>query len=157
MKKIVYILLIGFIVLVVLFFFFGKQIPNAWEKMTVTTCSLRGGSMIESGCGIARCTYKCVVPYRDGGRACSNSDQCSHRCVVVDSRLPTPFSEKGTQKQIASGMAKLEQCTRTTENIYDCNVLKLSGTCEQREQKNCEDRWELNDGVISPIFADCTL
>ncbi len=157
MKKIVYSLLISFTVLIVLFFFFGKQIPRALEKITVTTCSLRGGSMIENGCGIARCTYKCAVPYRDGGKACSNSTQCSNRCITTDSRLPFPFSERGTQKQIEQGKAKLKQCTRTVENTYDCNTMKLHGACEQREQKNCEYLWELNNGTISPIFADCTL
>lgn len=163
MKKIVYSLLISFTVLivftvlVVLFFLFVKHNPRAWEKITVTTCSLRGGSMIESGCGIARCTYKCAVSYRDGGKACTNSTQCSHRCITDDARLPSPFSERGSQKQIEQGSAKLKQCTRTAEDTYDCNAMKLSGACEQREPQNCEFRWEVNNGIISPIFVDCTL
>lgn len=156
MKKIIFILLIIFAVAGVSLFFLGKN-PGARGKIAKATCSLRGGSMVESGCGIARCTYKCVVPYRDGGKSCSHSNQCSHHCITNDPRLPYPFSERGSQKQIEQGLAKLQQCTRTAADTYDCTGMKLTGTCEQQEQKNCEYRWEFNNGIISPIFADCSL
>ncbi|MFA7245430.1 MAG: hypothetical protein WC070_04635 [Candidatus Magasanikbacteria bacterium] len=157
MKKIIYALFISFIILIGLFFLFYKQIPKEWETITTTFCSLHGGSMIESGCGIANCDSKCVVPYSDGGKVCSDSTQCSHDCIVNSAQLPSPFFDQGTQKEIENGLAKLQQCIKKSENIYDCSAMNLSGSCEKREPANCEHRWKLDNGVITAIFAECTM
>jgi len=108
--------------------------------------------MITGGCGIVGCDLKCTVPYRDGGKECANSSQCSHHCIVADDSLPPPtFQIKNRTMQGVEGCVMLEN------NKYDCSTVSLSGSCEKREAENCENRWELNDGTITALFASCTL
>ena len=115
------------------------------------TCPLRKGRMIEMGCGIANCRYRCAIPYKDGGKSCTNSSQCSHRCVTTDPRITS-------QMWLVTGRKGLTSCVKLEDYKYDCSNINLVGHCEEIEQKNCEERFELNDGIITPIFfLHCTM
>ncbi|MBU1132037.1 hypothetical protein KKC32_02170 [Patescibacteria group bacterium] len=62
-----------------------------------------------------------------------------------------------TANKMKKGVERFKQCTRMAEDTYDCSAMKLSGACEPHEPANCENSWELNNEVISPIFANCNV
>lgn len=154
MKKLFLLILLVVVAVVLYFYISDTDLRTTIQKIDSATCSLRGGSMIIEGCGIANCTQKCAVRYSDGGKSCANSDQCSHNCVTNDARLPEPMSVAFGDK---SGLGILEKCTKLEKNVFDCQVLNLQGKCEIQRPSNCENRWELNDGVVKPNFSNCKI
>ncbi len=127
----------------------NRDWKNRIEARKNEKCLRQGGEMISTGCGIANCTYKCVLPYDDGGKACSSSSQCSGRCVASSNLLP----------EFTFGMGKLEieGCARLGDYKYNCPSLNLAGSCEKRQAANCENFWELNGKGVSAFFADCKI
>jgi hypothetical protein len=110
---------------------------KAWvESARKDYCKLWGGTMVDTGCGIAACTSKCSIPYRDAGKACESSSQCSGKCVI-------------TSQQLA-------QCRKTEAYKYDCTDFVSKGACQKKMLENCQYDYEFNRGTATQI-GNCML
>lgn len=67
------------------------------------SCAAQGGSMRPLG---RRGLLRCVVPFADAGKACSDSDQCQGDCLVA-----TP---------VASGAPAQGTCQRDISENFGC-------------------------------------
>lgn len=145
---------IGLIVglLLIIYFSYKKEINRYAHNLIETgknkVCLMRGGEFVNAGCGIGICNQKCVIPYKDGSKACTNSSQCSGKCVIISNVFP--------EFTYGSQLTEITGCIQNEKFTYICK-LQLAGVCEKRPAANCENFWELNDKRVSAFFADCTI
>ncbi len=135
---------------VVLFSLPRTTVEPVFNFVSETTCKARHGTTIEAGCGIGGCSYKCVVPYRDGGKSCVRTSDCSGHCLVASPAMPN------TPDIILGNYGILNQCVKLDKG-FDCAALKPIGQCQKMEMANCESGWELNDGKVMGLSAKCML
>ncbi|MCC4596177.1 hypothetical protein LL969_11165 [Xanthomonas campestris pv. phormiicola] len=74
------------------------------------TCKAQGGSLRPLG---RRGLLKCVVPFADAGKACSDKSQCRGDCLAV-----TP---------VATGTAAQGACQRDISENYGCRQVVQGG------------------------------
>nr|WP_241093703.1 hypothetical protein [Xanthomonas sp.] len=76
---------------------------SATAAPDAASCAAQGGSMRPLG---RRGLLRCVVPFADAGKACSDSDQCQGDCLVA-----TP---------VASGTPAQGTCQRDISENFGC-------------------------------------
>jgi hypothetical protein len=101
-------------------------------------CKLLGGEMVVTGCGIATCAEKCSIRFRDAGKSCRSSKDCSGKCII------------DLAKQSLSG------CRKIDDKKFDCTSAGLKPVCETRIIKNCQYGYEYDNGIVTE-YGNCTL
>lgn len=130
-----------------------KSVVRNLGGISESECAAHHGEMIEKGCGIARCFYECIVPFKDGGKNCTKSSDCSGRCLVDYPGLSYNIDRSAARTGVFS-KCKLED---EKNMAFDCRALNLKGKCQKNEFKNCESAWEFDGGKVKSIFIGCTL
>lgn len=139
-----------FIILIILFI--GVVVGNFWllrtpyldwKKTAVGSlakkyCDLRGGKMINTGCGIAGCAYNCAIVYSDHGRWCQSQEACKGSCVVVSPVLPSIGFLSWSQGGVPES---LKGCQKDKENVFTCPGLVIQSVCSDFPVSNCGGEW----------------
>jgi hypothetical protein len=100
----------------------GLQMSKSWR------CDIRGGKMIDTGCGIVGCHYECATAYFDGGKECSSSRDCRGKCLVFVSPL-APWGEGPPDGPgNCAEYTKLKNCSRAYE-VFEDGSRKPAGSC----------------------------
>lgn len=124
------------------------QYDSLVDNISRNTCLLVGGKRIETGCGIAKCTSKCVFPSRDGGKSCQSSDECARLCVVTSPGMG--FFTTETSEELSG-------CHKGKDGLFDCSTQHFQASCQTLPQRNCETLWEYDRGIVRRLDVDCTM
>lgn len=157
MKKIL--LVIGVLIFIALAIFAAYVYliltPNPIQKTALgdfktRLCGNLGGVMRTAGCGIAGCSDKCVFPYRDGGKPCRSSADCSGLCVVTNPNIVPPVKD--------TAIPELKSCIKNGKNDYDCSGMSFVTECQKEPLANCGIAVEFNDGKIHFVSSkNCSI
>lgn len=93
-----------------------KKIPNTpLTKAEIQKCKEDGG--VVKNVGLMEIP-KCVIPYKDAGKVCKSSSECSASCVVMKSNIPMGTKISG-------------ECQHDNA-LYGCYVLVEDGVAGPR-------------------------
>jgi hypothetical protein len=101
-------------------------------------CKKQGGKWTCYGECQIYYTHYCDFLYKDAGRPCTSSSDCSGKCIIASDRI-TPEMRKG-----------FDQNTRSMNCTKNC-----IGNCAQYPLRGCDWYFELNNGRIIANDAIC--
>lgn len=125
---------------------------GSFSELKQSFCSALRGEMRGYGCGRGGCSHTCIFPYRDAGKPCQTSKDCSGKCVVAKPFI-LEFLGIGRQPDIAPDA--LEVCKQGQGMVFDCTGQNFEAACQQWPISNCQRIWEYDKGFVRALDGEC--
>ncbi len=137
-------------------FLMGKNYtwkPGPLDDYRAQYCQLLGGTMRDTGCGIAGCAKTCRFPYRDGGKTCQSSRDCSGKCLLASPKI-MPYYPAIKNWPMP---AELKNCGTSGGQTFNCADQGWQGQCQSWPLQNCDVFWEYDHGQLKLVSAECRM